>query len=439
MMLCGRDEERARVEALVAAARSSRSSALILRGPPGVGKTALLEDARERAADMQVLAARGVEAESELPFAGLHQLLRPALHLVERLPGPQAAALQGALGLAQRAGEDRFLISVACLTLLSELAERRPVLCLVDDAQWLDASSADALLFVARRLGAEGIVMLFAARDEDHRFEAREVPELELGGLDREAAAALIDRGLDADAAPAVRDILIEQAGGNALALVELPKALSPQQLAGREPLPEDLPLTRRVEQLFGEQVRRLPDATQRMLSLIAADGSGRLESVMRASETAGVPAGALAPAEQAGLVSVRGPRVEVRHPLVRSAILQGLSPTERRSVHLALAGILDDDLRLDERAWHLAAATAGTDEGVAGELERAADRARRRSAHAAAAQRWSGRRAERRRRVEGTPAGRRGDLGLARRAARSRVRPPGPGGPACHRAQAPR
>ena len=164
-MLFGRDVERGRVGALVEAARSSRSGALILRGEAGVGKTALLEDARERARDMQVLAARGVEAESELPFAGLHQLVRPALHLLERLPEPQAAALQGAFGLRQRAGEDRFLISVACLTLLSELAETRPVLCLVDDAQWLDASSADALMFVARRLDAEGIVMLFAARE----------------------------------------------------------------------------------------------------------------------------------------------------------------------------------------------------------------------------------------------------------------------------------
>ena len=192
-MLYGREVERARVGALIDAARSSRSGALILRGEPGVGKTALLEDARVRARDMQVLAARGVEAESELPFSGLHQLVRPALRLLARLPEPQATALQGAFGLKQRAGEDRFLISVACLTLLSELAETGPVLCLVDDAQWLDASSAGALMFVARRLDAEGIVMLFAARDGcDRGFEAREIPELVVGGLDSDAAAALI-------------------------------------------------------------------------------------------------------------------------------------------------------------------------------------------------------------------------------------------------------
>ena len=337
--------------------------------------------------DMQVLAARGVEAESELPFAGLHQLVRPALHLLERLPEPQAAALQGAFGLRQRAGEDRFLISVACLTLLSELAETRPVLCLVDDAQWLDASSADALMFVARRLDAEGIVMLFAARDGgDRGFEGREIPELEVSGLDPDAAAALIASGAGGGVAPAVRDVLVEQAGGNALALVELPKALSATQLAGVEPLPDDLPLSRNVERVFRERVRRLPDATQQVLSLIAAEGSGRLAPVLRATESAGVSADALGFAERAGLVSVRGARVEMRHPLVRSAILQGMSAGARRSAHRALADALDDDLRLDERAWHLAAAADGPDAHAAEELERAGARARRRSAHASAA-----------------------------------------------------
>ena len=382
-MLYGREVERARVGALIDAARSSRSGALILRGEPGVGKTALLEDARVRARDMQVLAARGVEAESELPFSGLHQLVRPALRLLARLPEPQATALQGAFGLKQRAGEDRFLISVACLTLLSELAETGPVLCLVDDAQWLDASSAGALMFVARRLDAEGIVMLFAARDGcDRGFEAREIPELVVGGLDSDAAAALIAAGV----APAVRDVLVEQSGGNALALVELPKALSAAQLAGVDPLPDDLPLSQNVERVFRERVRRLPDATKQVLSLIAAEGRGRLAPVLRATEAAGGSADALGFAEQAGLVSVRGARVEMRHPLVRSAILESMSTGARRSAHRALADALDDDLRLDERAWHLAAAAAGRDAHAAEELERAGLRARRRSAHASAA-----------------------------------------------------
>jgi predicted ATPase len=194
-VLYGRDVERNAIGALLDGAASSRSGALVVRGEAGIGKTALLEDARERAGAMHVLAVRGVESESELPFAGLHQLLRPALTLVDQLPPPQARALRGALGLSERTGDDRFLISAACVTLLSELSERRPVLCLIDDAQWLDTPSADALLFVARRLGAEGIVMLFAAREgDDRRFEARDLEDLVLRGLDAEAAEQLVAR-----------------------------------------------------------------------------------------------------------------------------------------------------------------------------------------------------------------------------------------------------
>src|SRR3954451_2287915 len=193
-VLFGRAGERAQLDALIDAARVSRSGALVLRGEPGIGKTALLREARSLAGDMHVLSTRGIESEAELPFAGLHQLLRPALPLLDQLPGPQAAALRGAIGLAERAGDDRFLIAVAALTLLSELAEQRPVLCVIDDAQWLDDSSAGALLFVARRLDAEGILMLFALREEeDTRFDARGLPELMIRGLSREAAAALLD------------------------------------------------------------------------------------------------------------------------------------------------------------------------------------------------------------------------------------------------------
>jgi predicted ATPase len=238
-MLLGRDAERARIGALLEAARGSRSGALVVRGEPGIGKTALLEDAREQATDMQVLTARGVETESNLPFAGLHQLTRSSHHLIERLPSPQADGLRGALGLADTGRGDRFLISVACLSLLSELAEDGPVLCLVDDAHWLDAPSSDALMFVARRLGAEGIAILFAAREaDDVHFEAPGVPVVELGPLDVRAAAELITRHAGATVAPPVQEVLVEQAGGNALALVELPVSLSQAQLAGDEPLP---------------------------------------------------------------------------------------------------------------------------------------------------------------------------------------------------------
>src|SRR5262245_38460899 len=223
-MLVGRDAERERIGALLEAARASRSGVLVVRGEPGVGKTALLEDARERAVGMRVLAVRGVESEAELPFAGLHQLLRPALGQASQLPAPQASALRGALGLGERTGDDRFLVSLAVLTLLAELAERQPVLCLVDDAQWLDAPSTDALLFVARRLDGEGIVVLFGAREGDaHRFEAHDLATLDLGGLGAEAAGILLRQGRALEIAPGVRDQLVERTGGNALALLELP------------------------------------------------------------------------------------------------------------------------------------------------------------------------------------------------------------------------
>jgi DNA-binding CsgD family transcriptional regulator len=386
-MLLGRDAERARIGALLEAARASRSGALVVRGEPGIGKTALLEDAREQATDMRVLTARGVETESNLPFAGLHQLTRSSLHLIERLPSPQADGLRGALGLADTGRGDRFLISVACLTLLSELAEDGPVLCLVDDAQWLDAPSCDALLFVARRLGAEGIAMLFAAREtEDVHFEAPGLPAVELRPLHIRSAAELVTRHAGGAIAPPVQDVLVEQAGGNALALIELPVSLSQAQLAGEEPLPETLPLTRDVQRLFLERVGRLPEPTQLLLLVIAADDSGRLSAVMRAAETLGVSEDALAPAEQAGVVSVRGTSLELRHPLVRSAVYQRAASAERRAVHRALAEALDAELEQDQRAWHRAAAASGPDSRVADELAAAAERASHRSGHAAAA-----------------------------------------------------
>ena len=385
-MLYGRDAERAQIGALLEAARASSSGALIVRGEPGIGKTALLEDARGRATDMQVLAARGIESESELPFAGLHQLLRPALNRVEDLPGPQAQALRGALGLAERAGDDRFLISVACLTLLAELAERRPVVCLVDDAQWLDEPSADALLFVSRRLDAEGIVILFAARDGDERqFDSGTLPVLHLSGLDAGAAATVVARHAGTDVATAVRDLLVEQADGNALALVELPAALTTAQLAGEEALPDVLPLSRDVERLFLERVRRLPEPTQQLLLVAAADDTGRLTTIMQAVEALGSDGTSLDAAEQSGLVAVHGSRLELRHPLVRSAVYQGASRTERRAAHRALADSLGAD-EADRRAWHHVAAALDSDEGALRQLDDAARRASARGGHAAAA-----------------------------------------------------
>jgi DNA-binding CsgD family transcriptional regulator len=384
-MLYGRDAERAEIWALLEGARASRSGALVIRGEAGIGKSALLGDARESAGDMRVLQAHGVESESELPFAALHQLLRPALDLIGAIPPPQAAALGSALGLDGGAAQERFLISAGCLSLLSELAEQQPVLCLVDDVQWLDAPAADALLFVARRLDAEGIVMLFAARDgEGHRFEARDLPALELSGLSAEAAGELVAAA--GEVAPTVRDVVVDRAAGNALALVEVPAALSAEQLAGAEPLPAALPLTQAAERLFLERVRGLPEATQQFLVVAAADDSGELAAVIRRAQQLGISADALTPAEQAGLISVAGSSVVLRHPLVRSAVYQAAPSVERRAAHIALAEAFAGEVDSDRRAWHRAAAVVEPDADVAEELEAAAERARRRSGHAAAA-----------------------------------------------------
>lgn len=386
-MLYGRDPERAQIGALLDAARSSRSGALVVSGEAGIGKTALLEDARDRATDMHVLAARGVESESELPFAALHQLLRPALAHVERLPQPQATALRGALGLGEGAAQERFLVFAASLSLLSELAERRPVLCLVDDAHWLDAASADALRFVARRLDAEGIVILFGAREGEARgFEAADVPSLTLTGLDAEAAAILLSRG-GVEAAPSVREHLLAQTQGNALALVELPLALSAGQLSGEEPLPEALPMTRQLESAFHERVRRLPDETRLVLLVAAADDSEDVRLVGRAGERLGAGAAALDAAEQAQLISIHGTRLEFRHPLVRSAVYGAAPSSERRAAHQALAEALAGDAaQADRRAWHLASFALGHDEDVVVALDAAATRAEERAGHMAAA-----------------------------------------------------
>jgi hypothetical protein len=387
-MLYGRDRERAEIWALLEQARASRSGALVLRGEAGIGKTALLEDARDRATDMHVLRARGVESESELPFAGLHQLLRPALDHVDRLPAPQATALRGALGLDEGASSERFLIFAACLSLVSELAERRPVLCLVDDAHWLDAGTTDALLFVARRLDAEGIAMLFGVREGDVRtFEAPDLPSLVVEGLDPASAANLLTSGRGASAAPGVRDLLVERTSGNALALLEVPSALTDEQLAGTEPLPEELPLTRQLETVFLQRVRRLSPDSQRLLLVAAADDLGTVALVTRAGERLGLDDGALDGAERAGLVTLRGTRLAFRHPLVRSALYGAASAGDRWAAHRALADALEGDAEhADRRAWHLASAAAEPDEEVVQQLEDAASRSEQRGAHAAAA-----------------------------------------------------
>jgi DNA-binding NarL/FixJ family response regulator len=386
-VLIGREDERSAVAALLEAARASRSGALVVRGGAGVGKTALLHDAREAAEDMHVLGTRGVETESDLAFAGLHQLLRPALHLIDALPGPQASALRGAFGLSDRSGADRFLIAVACLTILSELAEQKPVLCLIDDVQWLDTPSTDSLLFVSRRLDAEGIVMLFALREgEAPRFYPRDLHTLELAELDATSAAELLALGVREPIAASVREALLERAGGNALALVELPKGLTGDQLAGIEPLPEALPLTRPVEGAFLDRLRRLPHDSQQLLLVAAADDTGSVTIVIHAAEVAGMRPDVLVEVEQSGLLSAQGDRLVFRHPLVRSVVYAAATSSERRAAHTALAAALGGEEYADQRAWHRAAAALGPDAEIGIALETTAERARLRSGSAAAA-----------------------------------------------------
>ena len=352
-------------------------------GEAGVGKSALLEDARERASDMQVLSGSGIESEAELAFAALDQLLRPVLDLAGRLPTPQAGALRGALGLQAGESPDRFLVSLAVLSLLAETAERGPLLCLVDDAQWVDGASADALMFAARRLELEGIVLLFAAREGGPReFEAPDLPALRLQGLDRDGAAALLeDLGLTDEA----RARLVEAVGGNPLALLELPLVLSEAQLNGGEPILGPMPVSARVEQAFLARVRELPDQTQTLLLVAAADDTGNLALVRRAGRKLAVGTGARDAAQQAGIARVDGPTLTLRHPLLRSAIYQAAPLSRRQAAHRALASVLDQETQADQRAWHRAAASVEPDPSVVEELEQATERARRRSGFAAA------------------------------------------------------
>jgi DNA-binding CsgD family transcriptional regulator len=385
-MLYGRDAECSAIAALLNAARETRSGVLVLRGQAGAGKSALLQDAVEQASDMQVLEARGVESEAELAFAGLHQLLRPVLSQVDGLPAPQATALRAAFGLERGRGDARFLVSIAVLSLLAEAAERRPVLCVVDDAHWLDEASANALIFVARRLEAEGVVLLFAARDGDpRRLDTAGLPELEVGGLDRVAVAALLAAHASVSVAPEVRDRLVEETGGNPLALIELPSVLTSGQLSGTEPLPLRLPLTDGVERAFLERVRCLPTDTQAFLLVAAAEDTGRQATVTAAAATMGAGVAALDAAEAAGLVRVRAGALDFRHPLVRSAVYQGATTSQRRQAHRALAEVLDREGDTDRRVWHLAAAAVEPDERVVRELDAAAERARGRGGFEAA------------------------------------------------------
>jgi DNA-binding CsgD family transcriptional regulator len=386
-VLYGREAERAAIGRVLEAARRSRSGALVLRGEPGVGKTALLTYATERAADMRVLRGAGVESESELPFASLHQILRPVLGRSDAIPPPQATALRGALGLAPAYGHDRFLIALAVLSLLSELAEERPLLCVVDDAQWLDPASADALLFVARRLDAEGIALLLATSDTGGAaFRRSDLPEFVVRGLDQDASDALLRERLGSPPAPRVRDVLSELTRGNPLALIELSAALTGGQLQGREPLPEHPRVGMALEHAFLTRAGRLPGPTQTLLLVAAAEGTGDLGLVLRAAAKLGVDSGSLEPAELAGLVQVDEAGIVFRSPLVRSVVYRAAPFGRRQAAHRALADALAGEADADRRTWHRSVAAVAPDDAVAEELDRSAERARRRGGYAAAA-----------------------------------------------------
>jgi DNA-binding CsgD family transcriptional regulator len=381
----GRASELSTLDEIVGAARAGESRVLVIRGEPGVGKTALLDYLAGQASGSgcQVVRALGVQSEMELAFAGLHQLCAPMLDRLGRLPVPQREALQTAFGVATGPAPDRFLVGLAVLSLLSETAGERPLMCLVDDQQWLDSASAQALGFVARRLAAEPVVLVFAARDPGDELAG--LPELAVEGLPEADARALLDSALPGPLDARVRDQIIAETRGNPLALLELPRGMTPAQLAGGFGLAGPRPLSGQIEESFLRQIQALPSPARRLLQLAAADPSGDMSLVWRAAGRLGVPFQAGAPAVEAELAEF-SPRVRFRHPLVRSAAYRSASVQDRREVHRALAEVTDPQVDPDRRAWHLAGAAAGPDEEVAAELERSAGRAQGRGGLAAAA-----------------------------------------------------
>lgn len=384
--LLGREAECAAIDSALEGARAGIGGALVVRGEAGIGKSALLDYARQRAAPMAVLSAAGVEAESDLAFAGLHELLQPVLGYRGELPDAQAQALAGALGLAPSAHADRLLISAAVLGLLAAAAEDHPVLCLIDDAQWVDRPSAGALTFTARRLRAERVAILFGAREGGaSRFEAAGLSEVMLTGLGQEHAAAILDASAR-QAVPGVRDRLLAEADGNPLALLELPDGLSAEQLQGLAPLPDAVPLTPRLEGVFRQRIGHLPSAAKTALLIAAADNASDVPAVLRAAAALQLPADALDPAQKAALIRIAGATITFRHPLVRSALYQAATLSERQRVHAALARALSGDENTDRRVWHQAMATLTGDEEVAAALEASARRAQLRAGHASAA-----------------------------------------------------
>jgi DNA-binding CsgD family transcriptional regulator len=378
-----RERERETLQELLETVREGRSRTLVVRGEPGVGKSALLEDVVEHTAGFRVAHAAGVESEMELAFATLHQLLAPMLDRLERLPGPQREALGTAFGLSAGGAPDRFLVGLAALSLLADAAEEQPLLCVIDDAQWCDHASAQALSFAARRLFADPIAMVFGTRESGESLAG--LPELMVEGLRDDDAHALLDSVIKAPLDEQVRERIVAETRGNPLALLELPRGLTPAELAGGFGLPNALPLSSRIEESFLRRLQPLPAQTQRLSLLAAAEPIGEPLLVWRAAGRLGIEGDAATPAADAGLLEF-GARVRFRHPLVRSAVYRAASLRERQRVHEALADATDPEVDPDRRAWHRAQAAAAPDETVAEELEGSAGRAEERGGMAATA-----------------------------------------------------
>jgi DNA-binding CsgD family transcriptional regulator len=380
--LVGREREIARLQGLLDGARAGRSGALLLHGEAGIGKTALLRCAIDAAGGFRVLRARGMESESDIPYAGLAELVAPLLGGLDDLPGVQAGALRGALALGPAAAGDRFTVPAALLSLLGHAAEERPVLAVIDDAQWLDEPSLEALLFAGRRLDAESVAMLGALRDGTP-VATMQVPWLErlhVRPLAEDDARALLDAAI----APAVTARLIAGAGGNPLALLEIPRLLNEAQRAGREPLSEPLRPGTEIERAYATALSALPEPTRRALLVAAAADTRRMDALQAGLRVTELAPSDLAAAEATGIVALNAGELEFRHPLLRATVYHAATPPERRAAHAALAAAAPDDSA--PRAWHLAACAVAPDERVAAALERAALDARDRGAHATAA-----------------------------------------------------
>jgi DNA-binding CsgD family transcriptional regulator len=381
MSLLGRADECALLDGLVDDVRRGESRSLVLRGEAGIGKTALLDYLVESASGLTIARAVGVESEMELAFAGLHQLCAPQLDQIERLPGPQRDALRIVFGLAAGPAPPRFMVGLAVLSLVSEVAEQRPLLCVVDDAQWLDQISALTLAFVARRLLAEPVGVVFAAREPG--VQLRHLPDLEVRGLLDGDARALLSRAVRFAVDRPVRERILAETRGNPLALVELTRGLTPAQLAGGLVMPESRDLSKRIESSYVRRLENLPSDARRLLLVAAAEPVGDPLLLQRACGHLGIALAAVDATE--GLITVEE-RVTFRHPLARSAVYRAAGAPERRATHAALAEATSRDVDPDRRAWHLAAAAAGPDEEVARELELSAGRAQARGGRAAVA-----------------------------------------------------